>query len=182
MQSARWFHGVSRTASAVCFAVSVAVTVAVTLSACGSQARTTCGEPSGRGGPPLIATRDGDLCESARLRVAEALGRRSDLFAERAEQLREFTWSWQDAKSLEGFVRRAREDAGDDVADAIGLAIEQVRAHSTKPLRADCADAERCLVRGAALGARIAFDDAAQVLRQIRRQRKGDATQPITPQ
>lgn len=178
MQSARRFHGVPRAAAAA----SLAFAFAVTLAACGTQSRTTCGEPSGRGGPPVVATQDAELCESARLRVAETLGRRADLFAERAEQYREFTWSWQDAKTLEGFLRRVRDDGGDDLADAIGVAIEQVRAHSTKPLRADCADAERCLVRGAALGARIAFDDAAQVLRRLRRQRASASTEPVTPQ
>lgn len=155
---------------------------AAALAACAAQSRTTCGEPSGRGGPPVIATRDGELCESARLRVAEALGRREDLFAERAEQYRDMTWSWQDARTLDGFLRRVRSDAGDDLADAIALAIDQVREHGTKPDRADCADAERCLVRGAALGARIAFDDAAQVLRMIRRARSRGAAEPVTPQ
>lgn len=136
--------------------------------------RTTCGEsPDGRG-PPVIATQDAELCESVRLRVADALGRMQGLYDQRAQDLRDLTWRWEDAATLDGFLRRVREDGGQEIAAAIARAVEDVRAHSTKPARAGCDD-ERCLVKGAALGARIAFDDAAAVLRTIRRAQGGSA-------
>lgn len=134
-----------------------------------AQPRTICGDPSPRGGPPVIASKDAELCESVRLRVAEALAALPDLYPERAEMLRDRTWSWEDASSVDGMLRRVRADAGEELAAAVARAVEDVRTHSTFKVRAECADAERCLVRGAALGARIAFDDAAQVLRAFRR-------------
>jgi hypothetical protein len=159
-------------ARAVLAATAAIVVAALPLGAC-TQPRTTCGEPSPAGGPPVITTKDGELCESARLRVAEALARLPTLVPEDAERYRDMTWSWEDARTLDAFMRRVRDDAGEEIAAAMSLAIEQVRAHSTKPTRADCKSEERCLVKGAALGARIAFDDAAGILLMMRRARSG---------
>lgn len=134
-----------------------------------ASARPTCGVPGPAGGPPVIDTRDAELCEAARLRTAEALAALPGLAPERAELLRDRTWSWGDARSLERLLARVRDEAGPEIADAVERAVREVREHSRRPVRADCPDAERCLVKGAALGMRIAFEDAAQVLRRLRR-------------
>lgn len=170
VRSARASRATAARAAAVRATVAAAGLAAAgaLLGAC-VQPRTTCGEAPAGSGPPVITTRDGELCESVRLRVADALGRMQDLYAERASSLRDLTWRWEDARTLDGFLRRVRDEAGDGIADAIARAVDEVRAHGTKPMRADCTDAERCLVRGAALGARIAFDDAAAVLTAMRR-------------
>ena len=147
---------------------------AAALGACASQNRTACGNFDPHGGPPRIDSKDAELCESVRIRIADELGRLvSNVNEVDLGRWRDMTWSWEDAKTVDGLVRRARSDAGDAVADAIARAVEDVRAHSTRAVRAECKDAEHCLVRGAALGARIAFDDAAGVLATIRRARGG---------
>jgi hypothetical protein len=70
---------------------------------------------------------------------------------------------------VDALLRRVRADAGEVMAAAVERAVHEVLAHSTRAVRASCADEQRCLVRGAALGIRIALDDASQVLRILRR-------------
>jgi hypothetical protein len=143
--------------------------VAAAASASCTQARTACGEAVPGGGPPRIVSRDGELCESVRLRVADHLGQLPSIAPEQAQLLADLTWRWEDAKTLDGFLTRVREDAGDEFAAAVARAVRDVRDHGQRPVRADCTDEERCLVKGAALGARIALSDAASILRTLRR-------------
>lgn len=150
-------------------ALLVSCVAALALAACGTPRRTTCGTLPEHGGPPTLATRDAELCEAVRLRVAEHLGALPDLAPEQAELLRDLTWRWEDARTVDALLHRIREDAGEAFAAAVARAVDEVRAHGTRPMPADCADAERCLVKGAALGARITLDTAAAVLRTFRR-------------
>lgn len=143
-----------------------------------TQPRTVCGDPSPRGGPPLVQTKDAELCEAVRLRTIDALAKIDGFGPERAEILRDRTWSWEDARTVEGFLRRVHDDAGAAVEAAIRLAVEQVEEHSRRRVRTDCGDAERCLVRGAALGARIAFDDVRQFLLRVRERTRGSSPPP----
>jgi hypothetical protein len=70
---------------------------------------------------------------------------------------------------MESLLARVREETDAAIASAMSRAAHEVDAYSTKPFRPDCPDRQRCLVRGAALGARIAFDDAASILLVLRR-------------
>lgn len=150
------------------FRTTAAIAGLLALAGC-TQRRTACGDPAPQGGPPVISSREGELCESVRLRVADALAGLKDLEPEYAEQWRDLTWRWEDVRTVEGLLRRVQDETKPEVADAMRRAVEEVRAHSSKPFRPDCADQERCLVRGAALGARISFDNAASILRTLRR-------------
>lgn len=137
---------------------------ALSLGACEAPP-TACGEVPPGGGPRAIVTREHELCEIVRLRVEHELTRLADLDEVLVQRWHDASWGWADARTPEGVVTRVRQDCGDGMADAVARAVEDVRAHSTRAVGADCEDAERCLARGAGLGARFAIENALYYLR-----------------
>ena len=117
----------------------------------------TCGEYPAAGGPAVIATLDQELCEVVRLRVLRGLDSLGELSRETIDRLIDRTLGWEQKATVDDLVATIRRDAGDAMADDVRRAVDSVTAHSQRPLAADCADAQRCLVKGAAHGARVAL-------------------------
>ncbi|MCG3135776.1 MAG: hypothetical protein HMLKMBBP_03532 [Planctomycetes bacterium] len=143
-------------------AVASAFVALAALAACESTRPDVCAPLPPGGGPPVLATQDQELCEVARLRVRDAVyaaGIRDD---RRVGVIHDLSRSWGDADTVAGLVERIRGDAGDEIAEAVRRACDDVRSRSRRPLPAGCG--ERCLVRGAAKGARIALDDVRDLL------------------
>jgi len=120
----------------------------------------TCGEIPDGGGAPVIATKDQELCELVRLRVAQALEKDPDLTYGRVQELLDKTSEWEGKRTLESLVAALRKDCGNVTADAVQRAVDDVTSRSTRPTRKDCDDVQRCLVKGAAKGVRMALSAA----------------------
>jgi hypothetical protein len=118
----------------------------------------TCGEYPAAGGPAAIVTRDQELCEVVRLRVGRGLEAANALPREKLDSLFEKTASWERKDTLADFLAVVRRDAGDAFADDVKRAVDDVLARPQRPLPPDCG--EKCLVRGAARGARFALEYA----------------------
>ncbi len=122
----------------------------------------TCGEYPAEGGPAIIRTRDQQICESVRLRVIQHLMAMQDLDLRKAEKLYEKVTGWRRADTLDELYTMAEKDGGPEIAAAIRRAVESVRATTTKPVAADCAEElEACLTAGAVKGAELAMGQRA---------------------
>ena len=120
----------------------------------------TCGEYPAGGGPAMISTKDQQVCDVVRLRVGRAIDLHGLVSRADVERLLERTLAWEHKATIDDLVDAIRKDAGDAVADEVRRAVDSVLAHSTLPMPADCPDAQRCLVKGAARGMRIALSYA----------------------
>ena len=116
-----------------------------------------CGEPHAGGGPAVLSTKDQELCEIVRLRVLMERETAPSFTRARLDHLVDRSLAWEMKGTLAALLEAVRADAGDGFAGAMQRAFDAVRTKSSRPLPADCPDAERCLVRGAARGARIAL-------------------------
>ena len=116
-----------------------------------------CGEYPANGGPAVLATRDQELCEVVRLRVVRQLDLQANLTYDEIDRLLERTAAWEGRPSVDDLVATIRRDAGDAMAGEVRRAVDSVLATSQRPLPADCPDMQRCLVKGAARGVRIAL-------------------------
>jgi len=137
-----------------------AAAAALALCACSiliGGAKETCGERPAGGGPAVLVTKDQELCEVVRIRVAQALEDDPDISYEKLEELRDKSMSWRGQETVEGLVAAIRRDAGDMTADAVQRAVDSVVAQSKRPLRVEGADVEPCLVKGVVKGARLAL-------------------------
>lgn len=120
-----------------------------------------CGEYPEGGGPAVIATRDQELCEVVRLRVTNGLASLPALSQARVDELVERSRSWEHISTIDRLVETLREDAGEGFATDVQRAVEGVNAQSKRPVTDDCAaNQERCMVRGAVHGIRIALLNA----------------------
>jgi hypothetical protein len=117
----------------------------------------TCGERPSGSGPAVIATKDQELCDVVRLRVAQALEDDPAISYAKVVELRDKCDDWRRAPTIERLVAAIRRDAGDMTADAVQRAVDSVVAQSKRPLRVEGDDVEPCLVKGAAKGARMAL-------------------------
>lgn len=117
----------------------------------------SCGTYPKGGGPAVIVTRDEEVCEIVRLRVLRQLDGLSILERDTIDGLLERVPGWEGKRDVDGLVAAIRKDAGDDLADEVRRAIDDVVTKSARPLPADCVDVQRCLVKGAARGVRIAL-------------------------
>jgi hypothetical protein len=117
----------------------------------------TCGEHPADGGPAVIVTKDQEICEMVRVRVARAIEEDPEITYARVDELREKSLQWEREKTFDGLVAAVRRDAGDLTADAMRSAVDAVLAQSKRPLPADHGDVERCLVKGAMKGLNIAL-------------------------
>lgn len=117
----------------------------------------SCGTYPQGGGPAVIATRDEEVCEIVRLRVIRQLDNLSVLERDTIDELIERVPGWEGKRDVDALVAAIRNDAGDDLADEVRRAIDDVVTKSARPLPADCVDVQRCLVKGAARGVRIAL-------------------------
>lgn len=140
------------------------VAFAAALSGC-TAPPTACGEPAPFGGPPRISTLEQELCEIVRLRLEHVLTKHPNLDEFTAQRWLDRSWGWGDAKTVDGVVAQVRADCGDAFAEAVRRAADEVRRESKRTIAPSCEDAERCLARGAALGARLAVDNALYYLR-----------------
>jgi hypothetical protein len=123
-----------------------------------------CGVYPEGGGPAVIVTRDQELCEVVRIRVTNGLASLPELSQVRIEELLERTRSWEDIRTIDRLVEALREDAGEGFAADVQRAVEAVARQSTRGIDADCAaDEQRCMVRGAVRGVRIALLNAEPV-------------------
>jgi len=119
----------------------------------------TCGEHPADGGPPVIVTKDQEVCEMVRIRVWRALEDDPEISYARVEELREKSIEWERERTVGSLVAAVRRGAGDLTADAMQRAVDAVLAQSKRPIPADCEDVERCLVKGALKGVRIALNN-----------------------
>jgi hypothetical protein len=119
-----------------------------------------CGVYPEGGGPAVIATRDQELCEVVRLRVLQRLDGSVQLPPQALDALGEASLAWERRSTVEDLIAAVRRDAGDRLADDVARAIESVTSRSKRPLPSGCPDEEKCLVRGAARGARLAVQAA----------------------
>ena len=117
----------------------------------------TCGDYPQGGGPAVISTKDQQVCDVVRLRIGRALDLDDQLTRDEIDRLVQQTLVWEKKATVDRLVDAVRKDAGDTVATELRRAIDSVLAQSSLPLPAACTDAERCLVKGAARGARIAL-------------------------
>jgi hypothetical protein len=117
----------------------------------------TCGEYPAGGGPAVIATKDQQICDVVRLRVGREIDLHGLVSRADVDRLLERTGTWERQATLDDLVDAVRHDAGDAVAAELRRATDSVLAHSTLPMPADCPDVQRCLVKGAARGLRIAL-------------------------
>jgi len=120
----------------------------------------TCGEYPPGGGPAVIVTKDQQVCDVVRLRVGREIDVHGMLSRAEIDRLLERQIYWEHEDTIDQFVDAIRKDAGDVVAAEVRRAVNSVLANSTLPMPADCPDAEKCLVRGAARGLRIALSYA----------------------
>jgi hypothetical protein len=120
----------------------------------------TCGEYPPGGGPAVIATKDQQVCDVVRLRVGREIDLHGLVSRADVDRLLERTIYWENRATLDDLVDMVRKDAGDAVAAELRRAVDSVLAHSTLPMPADCPDVQRCLVKGAARGLRIALSYA----------------------
>jgi hypothetical protein len=118
----------------------------------------TCGEYPPGGGPAVITTKDQQLCDVVRLRIGREMDLHGIVSRSDIERLLERTRFWESRSTLDVLVEAVRNDAGDAVAAELRRAIDSVLAQSTLPMPANCPDVERCLVKGAARGLRIALN------------------------
>ena len=123
--------------------------LAVTLSAgctwvIGGSRDDMCGERPASGGPPVIVTRDQELCDVVRARVQRQLDV-SSLKRDELDRLIDRTLHWETRDTLDEFVAAVRRDAGDAFADEVRRAVDAVAAQSRRTTRPDCADVQRCL-------------------------------------
>jgi hypothetical protein len=135
------------------------VVAALPLAACSlviGGATDTCGERPAGGGPPVIVTKDQELCDIVQIRVAQAVEDDPGIGYARLLEIRDKSMDWQGQKTLDGLVAAIRRDAGDKTADAVQRAVDSVMAQSKRPLRVEGDDVQPCLVKGAAKGARLA--------------------------
>ena len=124
-----------------------------------------CGVYPQGGGPAVIETRDQELCEVVRIRVSNGLASLPELTQARIDQLVERTESWKDIRTTDRLVETLREEAGLGFAADVQRALESVARQSSRSFDADCAaDEQRCLVRGAVRGLRIALLNAQPVV------------------
>lgn len=117
----------------------------------------TCGTYPKSGGPAVIATRDEEICDVVRLRVLRELEGLSVLERDTIDGLIQRLPAWESRPDVDSLVAAIRNDAGDGMADEVRRAVDDVTAKSARPLPADCADVQRCLVKGAVRGVRIAL-------------------------
>jgi len=117
----------------------------------------TCGERHEGRGPAVLVTKDQELCEIVRIRVAQALEDDPAITYAKVDELRETSADWQHKKTVESLVDTIRREAGDMTADAVQRAVDSVLAQSKRPLRVEGDDVEPCLVKGMAKGARLAL-------------------------
>lgn len=123
-----------------------------------------CGEYPEGGGPAVIVTRDQELCEIVRLRVTNGLASLPELSQSRLDELVERSQSWEQIRTMDRLVETLREEAGEGFATDVQRAVDAVAAQSKRTLAADCAaQEERCMVRGAVRGVRIALMNAVPV-------------------
>lgn len=117
----------------------------------------TCGDYPPGGGPAVISTKDQQVCDVVRLRVGREIDLNGKLSRSDIDRLLDRTLSWEKKATIDALVDAIRKDAGDAVAGEVRRAVDSVLSHSALPLPADCVDSEKCLVKGAARGARIAL-------------------------
>lgn len=124
-----------------------------------------CGVYPEGGGPAEIRTRDQELCEVVRLRITNGLASLTVLSEARLEQLVQRTDSWENLPTIERLVEELREEAGEGFAIDVQRAVDAVAEQSTRSITADCAaNEQRCMVRGAVHGLRIALMNAEPIL------------------
>ena len=118
----------------------------------------SCGEPPPDGrGPAVIATLDQELCDVVRLRVIRRLDGMEELKRADLDRLVDRTLAWEQKRTLDELVEAIRKDAGDAMAEEVQRAASAVLAQSRRTTRPECGEVQRCLVKGAAKGARIAL-------------------------
>lgn len=124
-----------------------------------------CGVYPEGGGPAVIETRDQELCEVVRIRVSNGLASLPELTQARIDQLVERTESWKGIRTTDRLVETLREEAGEGFAADVQRALESVARQSSRGVDAECAaDEQRCMVRGAVRGLRIALLNATAVV------------------
>ena len=123
-----------------------------------------CGEYGEGGGPAVISTRDQELCEVVRLRIGRGLASLPELSQGRIDELGERSKAWEQIRTIERLVETLREEAGAGFAEDVRRAVDAVEAQSKRELTAECAaESERCMVRGAVRGLRIALLNAEPI-------------------
>jgi hypothetical protein len=123
-----------------------------------------CGVYPEGGGPAEIQTRDQELCEVVRLRITNGLASLPELSEARLEQLLQRTDSWENLPTIERLIQELREDAGEGFAIDVQRAVDAVNEQSKRSITEDCAaNEQRCMVKGAVRGLRIALMNAEAV-------------------
>jgi len=123
-----------------------------------------CGEYPEGGGPAVIHTRDQELCEIVRIRVTSGLASLPVLSQTRLDELVGRTEAWEHIRTMDRLVETLREEAGEGFAEDVNRAAKAVAEQSKRGLTAECAaEEERCMVRGAVRGVRIALMNAMPV-------------------
>jgi len=141
------------------FRLLAVVAATLPLAACSmviGGATESCGERPAGSGPPVIVTKDQELCDVVRIRVAQAIEDDPDIGYARFQEIRDKSMDWQGQKTLDALDAAIRRDAGDKTADAVQRAVDSVTAQSKRPLRVEGDEVQPCLVKGAAKGARLA--------------------------
>ncbi len=132
--------------------------VAACLTAACQTPRRVCGTAPEGGGPPVLTTREDEICESVRWRVLEQMRVREEFSYAHAERLFTAAETWSTSTTLEDLRRRvAAVDDEQAMATTIVDAARHAWETSKAPVSTGCETDEACVAEAAAHGARVAL-------------------------
>ena len=117
-----------------------------------------CGTARPGGGPPVIETREAELCENIRTALIIHFSRREDWTEEEWEKLVFDARYWSNAPTVDILIAKVREEGGVAMADIVARNIEWTRTRSSLPYGAPGSAMDRTLARAAGHGALAAVD------------------------
>lgn len=122
-----------------------------------------CGERPAKGGPPVLRTRQQELCESVRIRVLQYLEHHPVMSDDDYDTLRRRSKAWLGADSTDDLAQRLRDDEGPELAALVADVIRRSSERSRLPLEGE-GDADMLVARAAGHGAALAVRQGAQLV------------------
>ncbi len=136
---------------------SAALSCVLALALAGCTSSEFCGVRPPEGGPPVIATREQELCELARIRTNKYLAGLEVFTEDESDLLYSAARGWEKVDSVDELLEAIRDRDHGALADEIADVTEWVRGKSSHSYAATCKIQDRCLARGAAHGVRLAL-------------------------